>query len=378
MDPTLALTQELIRIPSVTPQDHGCQEIIARELSKWGFRITRLKFGKVENLYARIGQQGTHFCFAGHTDVVPSGDPALWQTPPFAAQVTDGVLIGRGASDMKGGVAAMITAAQRFLADHPHFPKHHSLSFLITGDEEAEAIDGTQKVLQWMEENGEKIDYCLVGEPSCQLYLGDCIKIGRRGSINGQIVLHGMQGHAAYPHLAKNPIHLGFVPLLEIARLELDQGDSHFQPSSLQFTGVASGGLSNVIPASLQAIFNIRFNTCHTPDSLEQKIRSVLDQSQIPYELTMTVSGLPFISEQGELLAALIRVIEQNFGCTPQLSTGGGTSDARFIERYCHQTVEFGLVAQGIHKTDEGCPVEDPHRLSTLFKALLEDIYALR
>ncbi|MBF0359273.1 MAG: succinyl-diaminopimelate desuccinylase [Magnetococcales bacterium] len=377
VSPLIALAQALIKTPSITPKDLGCQEIIIKRLAALGFVIHPLRFGVVENFYARLGSRGKNFCFAGHTDVVAPGDSAGWRSEPFAAQIVDGQLWGRGACDMKGAIAAMVVAFEEFLAANPGFAQENSLSFLITGDEEGDAVDGTVRVLQWLEERGETLDYCLVGEPTSVKKLGDCLKNGRRGSINGVITFKGKQGHVAYPHLADNPIHSSAPVLAKLATVQFDQGNEHFPASSIQFTNISSGdGSSNVVPPTLEAQFNIRFSPENSPESLEEKIRSVLDEPGCPeYSLTMNLSGLPFLSQDGELRTALDKSINESLNLNPQGSTGGGTSDARFISQVCPQTMEFGLVGSSMHKLNEGVPLADLEELCEVYKRLLINVF---
>ncbi|MEO5339440.1 MAG: succinyl-diaminopimelate desuccinylase [Magnetococcus sp. MYC-9] len=374
----LELAVALVQAPSVTPQDHGCQALMIGFLQTLGFTIHPLRFGDVENFYARIGTQGKNFCFAGHTDVVTAGDPALWRTPPFAAALQEGLLIGRGASDMKGGLAAMLAATGRFLTRRIDFARHNSLSFLITGDEEGVATDGTVRVLQWLQERQEALDFCLVGEPTCMHRLGDGLKNGRRGSLNGELILHGRQGHVAYPHLADNPIHRA-APLIDrLARHPFDVGNAHFPATSLQFTNIHAGdGSNNVIPGALRVTFNFRFSPESTPEQLEQRLRELLDQEEpsVRYTLTTQLSGLPFLTEGGPLLEAVSRSVQQITGITPTPSTGGGTSDARFISRVCPQTVEFGLLSASIHQVDEHLAVADLESLTRIYEQVLHTLF---
>ncbi|MEO5364014.1 MAG: succinyl-diaminopimelate desuccinylase [Magnetococcus sp. DMHC-8] len=376
----LELAIALIRVPSVTPRDHGCQALVAGFLQELGFVVHALRFGEVDNLYARLGRHGRHFCFAGHTDVVSTGDPALWRAPPFAAEVHDGFLIGRGASDMKGGVAAMLAATARFLHDRPDFADQHSLSFLITGDEEGVATDGTVRVLEWLRARQETLDYCLVGEPSCQQTLGDGLKIGRRGSLNGELVFHGRQGHVAYPQLADNPIQRA-APLIDrLANHRFDTGNDHFPPTSLQFTNIQAGdGSDNVIPGRLRATFNFRFCPDSTPAGLEQQMRTLLDQAEppLPYTLTTRLSGRPFLTTGSTLLAAVSQSVRQVTGVTPTPSTGGGTSDARFISLDCPETVEFGLLSTSIHQVNERVAVDDLEQLTRIYTRILHTLFSV-
>lgn len=373
------LAQELVRIPSVTPDDGWGQEVVMGHLKRLGFVVYPLLFGNVHNFYARLGDQGKNFCFAGHTDVTSSGDPSLWCCDPFAADNHQGTIVGRGICDMKGAIASMVVAVERLLQDHPHIPDHHSISFLITGDEEGQAVDGTVKVLEWCHQQGQHLDYCLVGEPTSVERLGDCLKKGRRGSVNGFLTIHGQQGHVAYPHLATNPIHGGLPILDRLAQHRFDSTENpHFPPTSFQWTRLQAGdGSTNVIPAQLTAQFNIRFSTEHTPESLEACIRSLLaplQQVGCHYDLTLQVSGLPFLTWGETLLDTIQQSVQDLLGIVPELSTGGGTSDARFIAQYCPETVEFGLVGATMHKTDESAPVEDLQNLSRVYQRILEKL----
>lgn len=375
---TLDLAQKLIQAQSITPEDHGCQQLLHDPLVAMGFTIHPLTFGNVSNFYARLGTLGKNFCFAGHTDVVASGDPTLWHSDPFAAHVNNGMLIGRGASDMKGSLASMITSVNRFLNHHPDFTKHNSLSFLITGDEEGDAIHGTVKVLEWLKQQNETLDYCLVGEPTSILSLGDTLKNGRRGSLNGKLTLRGERGHVAYPHLADNPIH-SIGPILErLTALHFDEGNDHFPATSLQFTNLHSGdGSSNVIPGTLTATFNIRFSPESTSEGCEKQIRHILDhiQPKPNYTLTTQLSGQPFLTKDGPLLKALTKSVHHVTGITPKPSTGGGTSDARFISQVCSETLEFGLVGATMHQVNEHIPVQDLEQLSLVYEKLLHTLF---
>ncbi len=377
MTPLVQLASALIRTPSITPADHGCQGLLTQALERMGFTIHRLRFGEVENFYARIGERGRNFCFAGHTDVVPAGDPSQWRSDPFAAEIKDGILTGRGACDMKGGLAAMVHAAETFLRDHRSFTERDSLSFLITGDEEGDADDGTIRVLGWLNDRHEKLDYCLVGEPTSVERLGDCLKNGRRGSLNGEITIQGRRGHVAYPHLADNPIHRAMPVLARLATVRFDDGSPHFPATGLQFTRIRAGdGSSNSIPGRLQAAFNIRFSPASSPESLEATLREILDQGDFSgYKLTTKLSGLPFITPGGDLLTALRETIRSTLGITPESSTGGGTSDARFIARVCPQTVEFGLVGRTMHQANEQLPIADLEALAAVYRQLLERLF---
>lgn len=363
------LAAELIRAPSVTPADHGCQAILIRRLTALGFEIHDLTFGAVRNFHARRGNGAPHVCFAGHTDVVPTGPEADWRVPPFAAEVVDGVLIGRGAADMKGALAAMVVAVERHLGT----PRPNgSISFLITGDEEGDALDGTVRMVPWLKARGELPDFCIVGEPSSAERVGDTIKNGRRGSVNGHLTIHGVQGHAAFPDLADNPIHRAAPALDALARLKFDDGDGHFSATRLQFTNVRAGeGASNVIPGHLGCQFNLRFSPASTPESIDRRVRAVLDGHGLRYDLAWQLSGMPFLTAPGPLTAAMADAVRAATGITPALSTGGGTSDARFIAPEGVAVAELGLVNRTIHKVDEGVPVADIDRLTDIYENLL-------
>ena len=362
----LPLAQALIRARSVTPADDGAQAVLAAALGRLGFRVERLRFGAIENLYARIGDRGPHLCFAGHTDVVPAGEG--WSADPFAGEVRGGVLYGRGACDMKGAIAAFVAAAEGYLAAGA---PRGSISLLITGDEEGEAVDGTVKVLGWMRERGEVPDFCLVGEPTNPSRLGEVIKIGRRGSLNARITVHGTQGHSAYPARADNPCHRLVAALGEMTAKPLDAGSEHFEPSTLQVTSIDVGNpATNVIPAVATARLNIRFNDLHSGTSLEAWLREVLARHAPRHELAVSVSGESFLTAPGPAVAKLAGAVEAATGVVPRLDTGGGTSDARFITRLC-PVAEFGLVGASMHKTDEAVPVEELRALAAAYGAVI-------
>jgi succinyl-diaminopimelate desuccinylase len=362
----LPLAQALIRAPSVTPQDAGAQDVLAGALESLGFRVTRLRYGMVENLFARLGEQAPHLCFAGHTDVVPPGEG--WRHPPFAAEVADGVLYGRGACDMKGGIAAFVAGVAQHLADGP---PRGSISLLITGDEEGDAIDGTTKVLDWMAANDQRPDFCIVGEPTCRARLGDMVKIGRRGSMNARITVRGVQGHAAYPQRADNPVHRLVRALAALIAEPLDAGSAWFEPSSLQITSVDVGNpAANVIPGAATAKLNIRFNDHHSSASLTDHLHRVLAEHALDHELDVAVSGEWFLTEPGAGVRTLAAAIEQATGDRPALDTGGGTSDARFIARLC-PVAEFGAVGSTMHKTDECVPVDELRALAAAHRAII-------
>ena len=365
-----ALAAALIRRPSVTPKDEGALEIVAAELERLGFTCHRRVFGEIHNLYARRGDDRPNLCFAGHTDVVPAGAAEAWSFDPFAASRRGGALCGRGAVDMKGAIAAFIAAAQRYLADRER-GLTGSISLLITGDEEGDAINGTRKVLEWLASRGEVIDACLVGEPTSAQFLGDMIKIGRRGSMTGRLTVHGMQGHTAYPHLADNAAHRLVAMLHALTTVELDGGSEHFQPSTLQVSTIDIGNpASNVIPAAARAVLNIRFNDCWTSDKLRRWLTEKLDAVGGRYTLDISVSGESFLVAPGPLSDRLADAIRHVTGRTPELSTTGGTSDARFIQAYC-PVVEFGLVGQTMHKVDERVDLADLAALTEIYYAFL-------
>ncbi|SCA57243.1 Succinyl-diaminopimelate desuccinylase [Candidatus Terasakiella magnetica] len=376
---TITFTQDLIRCPSVTPKDEGVFDLLQGALEKLGFTCHRLPFQedgteRVENLYARIGTQAPNFCFAGHLDVVPVGDLAGWQYDPFGGEIHEGRLYGRGSADMKGAVAAFVEAVQNFLQAQGD-TLSGSISFLITGDEEGPAINGTKKVLQWMEEQGEIMDHCLVGEPTNPQCMGEMMKVGRRGSINSVLTVHGTQGHVAYPHRADNPLPR-LVKMLDALIAEpLDTGNEFFDPSSLSLTTIDCGNeVENVIPAQATAKFNIRYNNIHTGASLEEWIRKTLDEVDTNYTLKTRISGESFMSPQDILTDLIASATEKVTGVAPERSTSGGTSDARFITHSC-TVAEFGLVGQTMHKVDENVKVEDLTNLSKIYQAILEDYF---
>ena len=367
-DDPLPLAQALLGCPSVTPEDAGAQDVLAAALTELGFTVTRLRFGAIANLFARIGSAGPHLCFAGHTDVVPPGAGA-WQHPPFAAAVQDGVLYGRGACDMKGAIAAFVAACAGRLAAGP---LHGSISVLITGDEEAKAVDGTARVLEWMAGNGEIPDFCLVGEPTNPARLGDIIKIGRRGSLTAQITVHGTQGHVAYPHRTDNPVHRLVHLLAALTALPLDAGSEWFEPSTVQVTTVDVGNpTANLVPARAQAVLNIRFNDRHTGASLAAWLRAAVARYADRAEVETSLSGESFLTTPGAQVETLRRAIAAATGVAPGLDTGGGTSDARFIARYC-PVAEFGLVGATMHQVDECVPVAELRALAGVYRAVLE------
>jgi succinyl-diaminopimelate desuccinylase len=380
LDP-VQLAQALIRCPSVTPAEAGALDLLERTLGGLGFRCWRLPFQApdtvaVDNLYARWGEgQGPAFAFAGHADVVPVGDAAGWSSDPFAAAIRDGKLIGRGAADMKAAIACFVAAAERFLARRGEdFPGR--IALLITGDEEGPSVNGTRPMLGWLKERGERVDACLVGEPTNPEALGDMIKIGRRGSMSGYLTVHGVQGHSAYPHLADNPVHRLIRMLERVTREPLDGGTDHFQPSTLQVTSIDVGNpASNVIPAAAKAIFNIRFNDAHSSASLARWLEERFAAVGGRYELKLHVSGESFLTPPGRLSAIMARAIEEVTGRRPELSTAGGTSDARFIKDHC-PVAEFGMVGRTMHKVDEEVALGDIERLAAIYERILDGFFA--
>ncbi len=369
--PTLALTQDLIRRASVSPEDQGCLQVIGERLGTLGFRLERMPFGPVENLWALHGSGAPLLCFAGHTDVVPTGPREEWQTDPFEPVVRDGMLYGRGAADMKSGLAAMITATERFIAQHPNHLG--TLAFLLTSDEEGPSVDGTRRVMEVLEARGEKITWCVVGEPTSTDALGDMVKIGRRGSLSGKLTVHGVQGHVAYPHLADNPVHAAAPALAELAARIWDKGNEFFQPTTFQISNISAGtGAPNVIPGELKARFNIRFSTEQTVEKLQQTITDILDRHKVNYTLEWFVSGLPFFTPPGSLSDAVIKAVKEKTGRTPELSTTGGTSDGRFIAPTGAQVVELGVINATIHKVNESVRVADIDTLSQTYERVME------
>jgi succinyl-diaminopimelate desuccinylase len=374
-DAALALTLELIRKPSVSPEDHGCLELIAGRLAGAGFRIERMPFGPVANLWAVRGERQPLLCFAGHTDVVPTGPREEWHSDPFEPVVKDGVLYGRGAADMKSGLGAMVAAAERFAARHPQHAG--ALAFLLTSDEEGPSVDGTRRVMEVLESRGQKIDWCVVGEPTSTNALGDMVKIGRRGSLSGKLTVHGVQGHVAYPHLADNPVHAVAPALAELAARVWDKGNEFFQPTSFQVSNIAAGtGAPNVIPGELKARFNIRFSTEQTVEKLQQTVTEILNRHKVNYTLEWFVSGLPFFTPPGRLSEAVARAIREETGGDPELSTTGGTSDGRFIAPTGAQVVELGVINASIHKVNENVRVADIAALSRMYERVMELLLA--
>ncbi len=371
MTATLDLAKQLISIPSVTPDDMGCQKIIADRLSKIGFKIENLRYGDVDNLWARYGTQSPLFVFAGHTDVVPTGPVEKWRSNPFTPTIVNDVMTGRGTADMKSSIAAMVCACENFLQDKKEIAG--SIGFLITSDEEGPATDGTVKVVEYLQNNNEKIDWCLVGEPSSTNTLGDVIKNGRRGSIGGNLTIHGVQGHIAYPHLAKNPIHL-FVDAMQILCNEVwDNGNDFFPPTSFQISNINGGtGASNVIPGDLNVQFNLRFSTEITDQAIRSRIEDILDEHQLDYTLDWSLSGQPFLTPGGKLVEAAKQAIKSVCDIEAELSTAGGTSDGRFIAPTGAQVVELGPVNDSIHKIDENINITELERLTEIYTDILQ------
>ena len=344
-----------------------------QRLAQLGFRIEKMRFGDVDNFWARRGDAAPLLCFAGHTDVVPTGPLEQWDSDPFVPTVRDGRLYGRGAADMKSSLAAFITAIEAFLAQHPNHPG--SIALLITSDEEGVAINGTAKVVETLKARGELLDYCIVGEPTCTDKLGDTIKNGRRGSLSGNLTIRGIQGHIAYPHLAKNPIHLAAPAIAELAQTEWDRGNEYFPPTTWHISNINAGtGATNVIPGKLNLLFNFRFSTASTVDSLKAQVHQILDKHSLDYELHWELSGKPFLTPKAELAEAMRNAIAKTADLEPQLSTSGGTSDGRFIADICRQVVEFGPCNATIHKLNENVEIDDLAQLSEIYRLTIENL----
>jgi succinyl-diaminopimelate desuccinylase len=375
MSQALELTKDLIARRSLTPADEGCQEVLAVRLAQSGFKIERLRFGAVDNLWARRGSAAPLLCFAGHTDVVPTGPLEEWHSDPFAPLIREGRLYGRGAADMKSGLAAMVTATQDFVRAHPQHKG--SIAFLITSDEEGPSIDGTRRVVEALAARGERIDWCLLGEPSSESRLGDVIKVGRRGSLSGRLTVHGVQGHIAYPQLANNPVHAFAPALAELIARRWDSGTEHFQPTSFQVSNLNSGtGAPNVIPGDLRARFNLRYSPVQTLEGLKATVEEILRRHQVRYSLEWYVSGEPFYTAPGVLSDAVSAAVSEVCGAAPQLSTGGGTSDGRFLAPYGAQVVELGVVNASIHKVNEWVQVADIEALERMYVGILTRLLA--
>jgi len=375
MTDALELTRALIACPSVTPADAGCQALMTARLAASGFSIETLQFGSVTNLWARRGDAHPVLCFAGHTDVVPTGPLEEWRSDPFTPVIRDGVLYGRGAADMKSGLAAMVTATEEFVAAHPDH--RGSIAFLITSDEEGPSVDGTKRVVEALKARGESIDWCIVGEPSSGQTVGDTIKIGRRGSLSGRLTVHGVQGHVAYPQLAENPVHTLAPALAELTARTWDAGDAFFQPTTFQISNLNAGtGAPNVIPGELKARFNLRYCPVQTVEALKKTVEDILARHGVRHTIEWYVSGEPFYTPPGELSQAAVDAITAVTGTAPQLSTGGGTSDGRFIAPLGAQVVELGVTNATIHKVNECVRIEDIGLLHRMYRGVLERLLA--
>jgi succinyl-diaminopimelate desuccinylase len=372
---TIDLTHELIARASVTPADQGCQELMASRLTRIGFRVERLRYGNVDNLWARRGNGGPVLCFAGHTDVVPTGPLEEWRSDPFKPEIRDGLMYGRGAADMKSGLAAMLTATESFV--DAHADHRGAIAFLITSDEEGPSVDGTKRVVETLRERGEPIDWCIVGEPSSETSIGDTIKIGRRGSLSGRLTVHGVQGHIAYPQFADNPIHSFAPALAELSSRLWDQGNEHFQPTTFQVSNLNAGtGAPNVIPGELKARFNLRYSPVQTLEQLKRTVEEVLTRHQVKYTVEWYLSGEPFYTPPGALSSAVCAAVRAVTGREPTLSTGGGTSDGRFIAPMGAQVVELGVVNASIHKVNECVRIEDIDTLHAIYLQALRNLLA--
>ncbi len=370
-EPVLALTTDLIRRESVTPDDAGCQALFSERLAPLGFVCETFAWGGVTNLWARRGTAAPLVVFAGHTDVVPTGPHTDWQTPPFVPTVVDGVLYGRGAADMKSSLAAFVVAAEEFVAAHPDAPG--SIALLLTSDEEGPATDGTVKVCEALQARGEQLDFCIVGEPTSGQQLGDTLKNGRRGSLSGYLTVEGVQGHVAYPHLARNPVHEMAPALAELVATQWDEGNEYFPATTFQIANVQAGtGATNVIPGTAEVMFNFRYATASTAEGLKARVGEILDRYGLRYQLRWVLSGEPFLTPRGELSEALVGAIRDETGLQAELSTTGGTSDGRFIARICPQVVEFGPINASIHKVNEHIAVDSLVPLKNIYRRTLE------
>ena len=370
---TLELAKALIARRSLTPDDAGCQEILIERLEKLGFKIERMRFGDVDNFWARRGATAPVICFAGHTDVVPTGPAEKWASEPFTPTIRDGMLYGRGAADMKTSIAAFITAIEEFTAAHPDAPG--SIALLITSDEEGVAVDGTVRVVEALQKRGEGIDYCIVGEPTCVSRLGDTLKNGRRGSLSGDLTVKGIQCHIAYPHLGKNPIHLAAPAIAEMANTVWDQGNEYFPPTTWQISNIRGGtGATNVVPGTIDIEFNFRFSTASTVEGLKEKVHAILDKHGLEYDLAWSLSGKPYLTPRGDLVDAVATAIKDTTGVDAELSTSGGTSDGRFIADICPQVLEIGPLNATIHKIDECVAVADIEPLKEIYRRTLVNV----
>ncbi|GAO35690.1 succinyl-diaminopimelate desuccinylase [Sulfuricella sp. T08] len=370
---TLELAKALIARRSLTPDDAGCQDILIERLEKLGFKIERMRFGDVDNFWARRGTAAPVICFAGHTDVVPTGPVEKWGSEPFTPTIRDGMLYGRGSADMKTSIAAFITAIEEFTSANPDAPG--SIALLITSDEEGVAVDGTVRVVEALQQRGEGIDYCIVGEPTCVSKLGDTLKNGRRGSLSGDLTVKGIQCHIAYPHLGKNPIHLAAPAIAELANTTWDQGNEYFPPTTWQVSNIRGGtGATNVVPGTVDIEFNFRFSTASTVDGLKTKVHAILDKHDLDYDLKWALSGKPYLTPKGSLVDAVAQAIKDTTGVDAELSTSGGTSDGRFIADICPQVLEIGPLNATIHKIDECVAVADIEPLKEIYRRTLVNI----
>lgn len=370
---SLELAKQLLAEASITPDDKNCQAILSERLAKMGFSIEPMHFGQTKNFWARLGTQSPLVCFAGHTDVVPTGDEQNWHSPPFTPTERNQRLYARGAADMKTAIACFVTACERFLEKNPNFSG--SLAFLITSDEEGDAHDGTTRVVDVLKNRNEWIDYCIVGEPTSISRLGDMLKNGRRGSLSGTLTIKGKQGHIAYPHLAKNPIHLAAPVLTELTQTQWDKGNDYFPPTGFQISNIHAGtGANNVIPAQMEVRFNFRFSTESTEQDLKQRVHQILDQHQIDYDLKWSLSGLPFLTEAGELTQTAQVAIQKVCQTQAELSTSGGTSDGRFIKSIAKELIELGFVNESIHQVDENVLLSDIPKLSAIYEEIIQSL----
>ena len=370
---TLELAKALIARRSLTPDDAGCQDILIERLEKLGFKIERMRFGAVDNFWARRGTAAPLICFAGHTDVVPTGPVEKWGSEPFTPTIRDGMLYGRGSADMKTSLAAFVTSIEEFVAAHP--AHSGSIALLVTSDEEGVAVDGTEKVVLALQARNELIDYCIVGEPTCATQLGDTLKNGRRGSLSGTLVVNGIQCHIAYPHLGKNPIHLAAPAIAELANTSWDQGNEYFPPTTWQISNIQGGtGATNVVPGTVEILFNFRFSTASTVDGLKAKVHAILDKHGLDYDLEWALSGKPYLTPKGSLVVAVAQAIKDTTGVEAELSTSGGTSDGRFIADICPQVLEIGPLNATIHKIDECVAVADIEPLKEIYRRTLVNL----
>ncbi|OHC81265.1 MAG: succinyl-diaminopimelate desuccinylase [Sideroxydans sp. GWF2_59_14] len=375
MSNTLVLAKQLLSRKSLTPLDDGCLDIIGARLAPLDFNLEKMRHSEVDNLWARRGVNSPLFCFAGHTDVVPTGPVDKWGSDPFTPTVRDGMLYGRGAADMKGSIAAFVTAVERFVAQHPRHKG--SIALLLTSDEEGIAVDGTVRVVETLQQRKQLLDYCIVGEPTCVNRLGDTIKNGRRGSLSGTLTVKGVQGHIAYPHLVKNPIHLASPAIAELAATEWDRGNDYFPPTSWQISNIHGGtGATNVVPGTVEILFNFRHSTASTTDSLKARVHAILDKHGLEYDLKWEMSGKPYLTPRGDLVDVVAAAIKQVKGVETELSTSGGTSDGRFIADICPQVIELGPLNATIHKLNECVSVDDLEALSEIYYLTLIKLLA--